>query len=99
MDAEIRDIPLDFDGRGEVRGFAFRCCMRNGLAYMYEVVHRDSGHKHWEVFERRENRRFGVVSYPKSSSFGLWAWCCRDYNDALKRYDWVTERMFNKINM
>lgn len=78
----MRELPAEFVGVGEVRGFQFRQVSRTDFGYIYEVVMPDSGLRHWEVFRRVENVRFDCVSYPKSKSFGAWAWCCSSYEKA-----------------
>ena len=77
----MRELPMEFVGVGEVRGFRFRQIARTDAGYVYEVVMPESGLRHFEVFRRMENERFGCVSYPKSKSFGAWAWTC----DTLER--------------
>ena len=77
----MRELPMEFVGVGEVRDFKFRQIERTAFGYIYEVVMPESGLRHWEVFRRMENERFGCVSYPKSKSFGAWAWTC----DTLER--------------
>lgn len=72
----MRELPMEFVGVGEVRGFRFRQIARTDVGYVYEVVMPESGLRHYEVFRRMENERFGCVSYPKSKSFGAWAWTC-----------------------
>ena len=72
----MRELPMEFVGVGEVRDFKFRQIERTAFGYIYEVVMPESGLRHWEVFRRMENERFGCVSYPKSKSFGAWAWTC-----------------------
>lgn len=77
----MRELPMEFVGVGEVRDFKFRQIESTAFGYIYEVVMPESGLRHWEVFRRMENVRFGCVSYPKSKSFGAWAWTC----DTLER--------------
>ena len=42
--------------------------------FIYEVEY--GGYKHYEVFKKRLNHRFGTVSYPTDKAFGIWAWTC-----------------------
>ncbi len=70
----MKELETTFSGRGEVKGFSFRQVERTGRAYIYEVTHPDVAKPHFEVFKRKENSRFGVISYPKANAFGLWAW-------------------------
>ena len=70
----MKELQTTFIGRGEVKGFLFRQIERTERAYIYEVSHPDVKKPHYEVFRRRENDRFGAVSYPKANAFGIWAW-------------------------
>lgn len=68
----MRELELEFIGKGQVKGFKFTQVKKTNTGYIYKV---DSGsHIYYEVFKRVENQRWGIVSYPKSKSFGLWAW-------------------------
>ncbi|MBN2274493.1 MAG: hypothetical protein JXK95_09190, partial [Bacteroidales bacterium] len=80
----IKELPLEFDGRGEVSGWHFKQLMKSNTAYLYEKSFEDL--KYYEVFRRRINTRFGCVAYPSSKSFGIWAWDYRDNNKALAKF-------------
>ena len=67
----LKELPLEFVGEGEVRGFLFSQVCRTDRGYIYRVQEED---KVWyEVFERKINQ-FNGISYPRSKSFGVWAW-------------------------
>lgn len=67
----LKELPLEFTGQGEVRGFLFSQVCRTDKGYIYRVQEED---KVWyEVFKRKTNQ-FDGISYPKSKSFGVWAW-------------------------
>ena len=83
--AMLRELPVEFVGTGEVRGFLFRQVSRTMFGYIYEVRVPGVEECHYEVFRRMENARFGCVSYPKSKSFGAWAWCCDSLAKARER--------------
>ena len=83
--AMLRELPVEFVGTGEVRGFLFRQVSRTMFGYIYEVRVPGGEECHYEVFRRMENARFGCVSYPKSKSFGAWAWCCDSLAKARER--------------
>lgn len=69
----MKELEKQFIGRGEVKGFTFTQIKQNGKGYIYHV--RDTfGNERYEVFKRVENVRFNTISYPKSKSFGKWAW-------------------------
>jgi len=85
----IKDLDLEFIGRGEVSGFKFKQVAgpgkdgTGGEVYVYEV---DTGYtRYYEVFERVVNDRFGIVSYPSSKSFGVWAWYVPSYDRAMEK--------------
>ena len=83
--AMLRELPVEFVGVGEVRGFLFRQVARTMCVHIYEVRVPGKGGSHYEVFRRMETARFGCVSYPKSKSFGAWAWCCDSLAKARER--------------
>lgn len=85
-DSTVRELPIEFVGVGEVRGFEFTQLENNGVAYVYEVKCSDDSSPHYEVFKRVVNDRFGVVSYPKSKAFGIWAYCCTSLDAAYDKY-------------
>ncbi len=74
----MRELEMNFSGKGEVRGFMFRQVAKSERGYIYEVTHPDVVTPHYEVFKRRVNHRFGLISYPRAKAFGRWAWT---YND------------------
>ena len=99
--AELRELQKDFVGVGEVKGFKFHQTLATEKGYIYEVETYPSSPHHFEVFKRkltygvRMNDKTGkleadtsriIVSYPKSTSFGLWAWSCTNEEHALKTY-------------
>lgn len=78
---ELRELKPEFKGKGEVRGFMFTQIKRTKNGYIYKVE-RSGYPTMYEVFKRRINKQFNCVSYPKSKSFGIWAWCCRSVEEA-----------------
>lgn len=93
----MKELKKEFIGIGEVRGFQFKQLQANGYAYLYEVVNPESNNTHYEVFERVENTIFDCISYPKSKSFGVWAWCIHDYDKAIKKYDEITKKVQERL--
>lgn len=73
---EIKELPLEFKGRGEVKLYAFKQVKRSNLCYIYEVL-AENGQKWYEVFKTKVNPLYGNVSYPSSKQFGLTAWTCK----------------------
>ena len=84
---DMKELAENFVGRGEVSGFLFRQLARNKHGYLYEVHHSNGEKPHFEVFRRRVNHRFRQVSYPRSNSFGAWAWTFVDIEAARKKFD------------
>lgn len=87
MKAEITDVkelPLEFTGIGEVRGFKFSQFQKSDKGYIYQVT--DGGQPWFEVFQRKINQ-FGGVFYPKAKSFGLWAWSTRNLGTAIEKLE------------
>ena len=81
----MRELPIEFDGKGSVRGFKFTQRMKSDKAYLYAVAIGES--QHYEVFRRKENKRFGTVSYPRDNAFGVWAWCIHDHARAVEKFN------------
>lgn len=76
----MRQLKENFFGRGEVKGFEFTQLKKTEYGYIYAV---NTGEKvHFEVFKHKENKQFNCISYPKTKSFGVWAWTCGTYKRA-----------------
>ena len=84
---EMKPLQLTFEGRGEVSGYTFTQMPESivGEKYIYKLE--SEGHTHYEVFLHKENSQFDCVSYPKSNSFGIWAWCAATYERAMEIFE------------
>lgn len=72
----MKELELTFIGKGEVKGFIFEQVYGSPV-YVYRVSSGSRGvFEYYEVFERKENKQFGCVSYPSSKAFGVWAYYC-----------------------
>jgi len=78
MDTHIKKIDSTFFGKGEVRGVKFKKIAETEKGYIFS-----RSDNYFEVFRKKVNIRFACESYPKSSSFGVWAWCCRSLDRAI----------------
>ena len=78
----MRELQLEFEGKGEVKGIFFHQIAQSDKTYIY---HRSDGY--YEVFARKVNTRFNCISYPNSNSFGIWAWCTGNRNEAYRIFD------------
>lgn len=81
----MKQLEQNFIGRGEVKGFIFTQINKSEKAFIYKVD--CDGCEHYEVFKRKENKQFNCISYPKTGSFGLWAWTYKDLQKALNKFD------------
>ena len=81
----MKELREQFDGRGEVKGYTFSQISKTDWGFIYEVEH--GGHRHYEVFKKRLNHRFGTVSYPSSKAFGIWAWTCQSMDKAEQKLE------------
>lgn len=79
----MNELPLHFEGKGQVRGYTFTQISKTDWGFIYEVEY--GGHRHYEVFKKRLNRRFGTISYPSNKAFGVWAWTYMTLERAEKR--------------
>lgn len=68
----MKELELNFIGKGQVRGFKFTQVKKNEFGYIYKIE--DFGRVWYEVFKRKENVRYMCISYPTNKSFGVWAW-------------------------
>ena len=83
----MKELPTEFEGRGEVKGYNFKQVQRTDFGCIYEVTDTINGKVHYEVSRRLENRLHGCVSSPSIKSFGLWAWTYSDLESAQKKLD------------
>lgn len=81
----IKELKKEFLGIGEVKGYKFSQIYKTSQAFIYEVSY-DRG-KHYEVFKRRVNSRFGCISYPTSKGFGIWAWTYSTLDKAIEKFN------------
>ena len=89
----MTQLPTQFQGRGEVKGYLFTQLSQTDKAFIYEVSSGDG--KHYEVFKRVINRRYVCVSYPTSKGFGFWAWTYMSLDKAEAKFDELN--LINKI--
>ncbi|TDO05438.1 hypothetical protein DET65_1357 [Sunxiuqinia elliptica] len=87
----LREPPLHFTGRGEVKGFKFKQLQKSPKAYLYEVQFQKT--VFYEVFERKVHERFSWVRYPKSNAFGIWAWTYYDKHLAESKFNQLTQTL------
>ena len=81
----MKELKKEFSGIGEVRGYQFSQIYKTSRAFIYEVSYGEG--KHYEVFKRRINNRFGCVSYPTSQGFGIWAWTYSKLEKAIEKFN------------
>ena len=92
----VKELPLEFKGSGEVRGFMFSQVGKTDKGYVYQV---SSGGEIWyEVFERKVNGQYGIISYPKSKSFGKWAWSYMSLQKAMDKLSNISVRNETNLN-
>ena len=76
----MRQLKSDFIGRGEVKGFEFTQLKKTDYGYIYAV---NTGEEvRFEVFKHKENYKYNCVLYPKTKSFGIWAWTTGTFEHA-----------------
>lgn len=87
----MKELLINFVGKGQVRGFIFTQIKKSESAYIYEVnVTEDQ--KHYEVFKKRENSKYKCVSYPSDKAFGKWAWTYSSLDKALNKFEELNEK-------
>ena len=88
----MKELKEQFEGKGQVRGYTFTQISKTDWGFIYEVEH--CGHKHYEVFKKRLNHRFGTVSYPTDKAFGIWAWTCMTLERAKDKVEAIDQTNF-----
>ena len=82
----MKELEVTFEGKGEVKGDIFKQIIKSEVGYMYSVAYEDKI-SHYEVFRRKENTQYDNISYPKSTSFGKWAWTYYVYKNAITKFN------------
>lgn len=94
----MKELERFFIGKGEVKGFIFTQMDQSPKAFLYQVQvpnpeTQEIIEVHYEVFMRKENIQPQLnifkVYYPRSTSFGKWAWTFSNYEQALKQFNKV----------
>ena len=88
----MKQLQQQFQGRGEVKGYTFTQIRVTDLGFIYSKEL--NGSLSYEVFKRKENKRFNCISYPTSNSFGVWAWDCK----SLERAEEILNRFSSPKN-
>lgn len=78
---ELKELPLEFQGRGEVSCYSYRQVKRSNLCYIYEVL-APNGQKWYECFTAKINPLYNNISYPSSKQFGISAWTIKGWERA-----------------
>lgn len=81
----MKQLQQQFQGRGEVKGYTFTQIRVTDKGFIYSKEL--NGSLSYEVFKRKENKRFDCVSYPTSNSFGVWAWDCKTLERAIEVFN------------
>ena len=85
MTANVKCIPMKFDGIGEVEGYQFSRLYKSKKAYMYSVTYTDF--IHYEVFSRKVNLISNTEDYPNKHHFGKTAFTYMDLEKAKEKYN------------
>lgn len=82
----MKELPKQFSGKGQVKGYGFKQISASPYGYIYEKTSNE-GSKTFEVFKHLENAVYDCISYPTNKAFGKWAWntgCLERANEILK---------------
>lgn len=97
-----------FTGIGEVKGVNFEQLEKNEKSFIYKLT--ENGNERYEVFERRIQKAATVQIanttvtyeeaeiYPKSNSFGDWAWCYTNKEQALQKFSELSKKKNNSTH-
>ena len=81
----MKPLKTNFIGKGEVSPDHFSLLGMTDRAFIYQGT--SCGVRHYEVFKKKENDRFGCISYRTSKAFGIWAWSYSDIRAAIKKFN------------
>lgn len=96
----LTKLPNSFKGKGEVSGFSFNMEYENEKGYVFRVNSGDS--LHYETFYKKQvpicidfkKRIYSETdfkeTYPKSNSFGEWAWTVASLEKGIERITFKT---------
>ena len=97
---KIEELPKEFVGVGEVKGFKFKQIEQGLYVYIYQV--NDS---HYEVFERKhspklidfDKREYSTTefkeTYPSARLFGSSAFSCKNLGDARNKFREINNKV------
>jgi hypothetical protein len=89
------ELPLSFEGTGDVRGWQFKQIFKSLCGHIYEIT-TISGRTYYEAFKRKVSKNSDAViqgmnvhfearvKYPKTDSFGKWGICTRNKETAFE---------------
>lgn len=84
-EAEIRPLPQQLEGRGEVSDYFFSLVEKTDNGFCY-AASQEGIITHYEVFKRKINKQFGYISYPGSKSFEIQVWTFISQENALAKF-------------
>lgn len=99
----MKELEKEFIAGPEVKGFLFKQIRASSHAYIYRSTD-NNGKLHYETFERKEskNRDYVIagkaihseahIRYPRNNDFGVWAWCIRDLDKAIQKFDELNKK-------
>jgi len=94
----MKQLEKQFDGTGQMSNFKFKQISSTIAGFLYEVTENGTN-VHYEVFEAKkaplcidfEKRLYSETEfkevYPKDKDFGVWAWCIRDKQKAINKFN------------
>lgn len=88
----MKMLNIEFQGRGEVKGYHFQLIKYSEFAYVYKVSY--AGSVHYEVFSKKINTRFNRISYPTKKAFGVWAWTCMSLDKSIQKFDELNNKVY-----
>lgn len=91
---KIANLPEEFVGKGEVKGFAFKRIHESDYAFVYQVI--VDGRVHYEVFKKKAKTNSIRFCYPTSKAFGFWAWCPKSYEKAVEIFEMLNSNSKSK---
>ena len=82
----MKKLAKEFQGKEGLNGYAFRQIKSTEKGFLYKVTSPIGG-VHYEVFRKKINKMNDCESYPRSTSFGVWAWSFHTLEKAILKLE------------
>ena len=82
----MKKLAKEFHDEEELKGYTFLQIKSTEKGFLYKVTS-PIGSVHYEVFRRKINEMHDCEIYPRSTSFGVWAWSFQTLEKAILKLE------------